>query len=80
MKSVEVKQTFAKNCFRKKCPTLVRISTSEKDTEYRSERKNIKFFSCNVCFVFKKIGNSQNILRKIHFHIKAIKAWTACLF
>ena len=46
-------------------------STIEKDAKYRSEAKNIKFFSYNVCFVFKKIGNSQNILRKIHFQYKS---------
>ena len=50
-------------------------STIEKDAKYRSETKNIQFFSYNVSFVFEKIGNSQNILRKSHFHIKVIKAW-----
>ena len=37
--------------------------------QYRSETKNIKFFWYNVCFIIKKNGNSQNILRKIHFQI-----------
>ena len=60
-------------CFRKKCLLLVRTSTTEKDTEYRSETKNIEFFWCNVCFIFQKIYNSQNILRKIHFYIKSLK-------
>ena len=49
-------------------------STIEKDAKYRSETKNIHFFSHNVHFVFQKIGKSHNILRKISFHIKAIKA------
>ena len=31
-------------CFRKKCPLPLSTSTTEKDTEYRSETKNIKFF------------------------------------
>ena len=42
-------------------------STIEKDAKYRSETKTIQFFSYNVYFVFQKIGNSQNILRKINF-------------
>ena len=46
-------------------------STIKKDAKYRSETKNIQFFSYNVYFVFQKIGNSQNILRKINFHMKA---------
>ena len=54
-------------------------STIEKDAKYRSETKNILFFSYNVYFVFQKIGNSQNMLRKISFHIKAIKARIVCL-
>ena len=37
------------------------------------------YFCYNVYFVFQKIGNSQNILRKFHFHIKAIKARIGCL-
>ena len=53
-------------------------STIEKDAKYRSETKNIQFFSYNIYFVFQKTGNSQNILRKINFHIKAIKARIAC--
>ena len=57
----------------------VEISTIEKDVKYRSETKNIQFFSYNVYFVFQKIGNSQNILRKNNFHIKAIKARIDCL-
>ena len=61
-------------------PFTGETSTTEKDTEYRSETKNIKFFLYNVCFIFKKNGNSQNILRKINFQIEAIKAWIACLF
>ena len=32
----------------------------------------------NLYFVFQKIGNSQNMLRKINFHIKAIKPRIAC--
>ena len=36
------------------------------------------FFSYNVYFVFKKIDISQNILRKINFHLKAIKGKIAC--
>ena len=55
-------------------------STIEKDAKYRSKTKNIQFFSYNVFFVFQKIGNSQNILRKINFHIKAIKARLPVLF
>ena len=51
----------------------------EKDAQYRSKTKNIQFFSYNVYFVFQNIGNSQNILRQINFHIKAIKASIACL-
>ena len=54
-------------------------STIEEDAKYRSKTKNIQFFSYNVYFVFQKIGNSQSILRKINFHIKAIKAKIACL-
>ena len=56
-------------------------STIDKDAKYRSETKNIKFFSHNVYFVFQKIGNSQNILRKIlrKININAIKARIACL-
>ena len=54
-------------------------STIEKGTKYRSETKNIKLFCYNVYFVFQKISNSQNILRKIPFHIRAIKARIACL-
>ena len=54
-------------------------STIKKDAKYRSETKNILIFSYNVYFLFQKIGNSQNILRKINFHIKAIKARIACL-
>ena len=54
-------------------------STIEKDAKYRSETKNIQFFSYNVYFVYQKIGNSQNMLRKINFHIKAIKVRIACL-
>ena len=50
--------------------------TGEKST---SETKNIHFFSYNVYFVIQKIGSSQNILRKINFHIKAMKARIACL-
>ena len=74
------KQIFAINLFQKKMPFTSGTSTTEKDTEYRSETKNITFFWWNVCFVSENIGNSQTILRKIHFHIKVIKAWTACLF
>ena len=36
------------------------------------------FFSYNVDFAFQKISNSQNILRKINFYIKTIKANSAC--
>ena len=54
-------------------------STIEKDAKYRSETRNIQFFSYIVYWVFQNIGNSQNILRKINFHIKAIKAGTASL-
>ena len=54
-------------------------STIEKDAKYRSETKNIQFFSYTVYFVFQNIGNSQNILRKIHFHLKANKARIICL-
>ena len=60
-------------CFSQKCHILVRTSTTAKDTEYRSEVKNIKFFWHNVCFTLKTISNRQNIWRKIHFHIKANK-------
>ena len=44
------------------------------------KQSNIKFFLYNLCFIFKKIGNSQNIWRNIHFQIKTIKVWIACLF
>ena len=54
-------------------------STIEKDAKYRNETKNLQFFSYNVYFVSQKIGNNQNILSKINFHIKAIKARIACL-
>ena len=54
-------------------------STVEKEAKYRSETKNIQFFSYNVYFVFQKIGSNQNILRKINFQIKAIKPRIACL-
>ena len=74
------KQTFAINLFWEKMSFTGKTSTIENDVKYRSETKNIQFFSYNVCFVFKKIGNSQNILSKIPFHIKAIKTWMVCLF
>ena len=55
-------------------------STIEKDAKYRSEAKNINFILLQMfIFVIQKFGNSQNILRKIHFHIKAIKARITCL-
>ena len=73
------KQTFAINLFQEKMSFPCETSTIKKDAKYRSETKNIQFFSYNVYFVFQKIGNSQNILRKINFHIKAIKARIACL-
>ena len=73
------KQTFAINLFQKKMSFTGETSTIEKDAKYTSETKNIHFFSYNVYFVFQKIGNSQNILKKINFHIKAMKARIACL-
>ena len=73
------KQTFAINLFQEKMSFTGETSTIEKDVKYRSETKNIQFFSYNVYFVFQKIGNSQNILRKINFQIKAIKARIVCL-
>ena len=54
-------------------------STIKKDAKPRSETKDIHCFSYNIYFVFQKIGNSQNILRKISFHIKAIEARIVCL-
>ena len=54
-------------------------SAIEKDAKYRSETKNVQFFNYNIYFIFQKIGNSKNILRKINFHIKAIKTRIACL-
>ena len=68
------KQTFAINLFSEKKFFTGETSTIEKDAKYRSKTKNIHFFSYNVYFIFQKIGNSQNILRKISFHTKAIKA------
>ena len=38
------KQTFAINLFQKKMPFTSGTSTTEKDTDYRSETKNITFF------------------------------------
>ena len=73
------KQTFTINLFQEKMSFTGETSTFEKDAKYRSETKNIQFFSHNVYFVFQKIGNSKNILRKINFHIKAIKARITCL-
>ena len=73
------KQTFAINLFQEKMSFTGETSTIEKDAKYRNETKNIQFFSYNVYFVSQKIGNSQNILSKINFHIKAIKARNACL-
>ena len=73
------KQTFAINLFQEKMSFTGEISTIEKDAMYRSETKNIQLFSYNDYFVFQKIGNSQNILRQVNFHIKAIKARIACL-
>ena len=73
------KQTFAINSFQEKMSFTCETATIVKDAKYRSETKNIQFFSYNVYFVFQKIGNSQNILRKINFHLKAIKARIACL-
>ena len=73
------KQTFAINLFQEKMPFTCETSTIEKDAKYRSETKNIQFFSYNVNFVFQKISNNGNILRKINLHIKAIKARIACL-
>ena len=73
------KQTFAINLFREKMPFTGETSTIEKDAKYRSKTKSIQFFSYNVYFAFQQIGNSQNILRKISFYIKAIKARIACL-
>ena len=77
--SLLTKQTFAINLFQEKKAFTGETSTIEKDVKYRSETKNIQLFSYNVYFVFQKIGNSQNILRKINFHIKAMKARIACL-
>ena len=77
--SRNTKQTFAINLFWEKMFFTGETSTIEKDAKYISETKNIHFFSYNVYFVFQKIGNSQNILRKISFHIKAIKARITCL-
>ena len=73
------KTTFAINLFQDKMSFTGETSTIEKDANYRSETKNIQFFSYNVYFVFKKIGSSKNILRTINLHIKAIKARIACL-
>ena len=64
-----IKTNFTINLFWEKNSFTGKTSIIEKDAKYRSETKNIQFFSYNVCFVFKKIGNSQNILRKILFHI-----------
>ena len=72
----ESKQIFAINLFQKEYPLLVRTSTIEKVVERRSETKNIKFFCYDVYFAFQQIDNGQQILRKIHFHMKAIKHWT----
>ena len=38
--------------------------------------------SVNTMFALhsKKIVNSQNILRKIHFHMKVIRTWIICLW
>ena len=44
------------------------------------KQSNIKLLWCNVCFIFKKFGKSQNIWRNIHFQIKTIKAGITCLF
>ena len=73
------KQTFPIDLFQEKMSFTCETSTIEKDAKYRSETKNIQFFSYNVNFVFQKISNNQNIFRKINFHIKAIKARIACL-
>ena len=54
-------------------------STIEKGAKYRSETKNMQFLSYNVYSVFQNIGNSQNMLMKINFHINVIKARIACL-
>ena len=61
-------------CFRKKCPLLVRYLQLKKMQSIEVKQRISNFFSYNVYFVFQKIGNSQNILRKINFYIKAIKA------
>ena len=73
------KQTFAIYLFQEKMSFTNETSSIEKNAKYRGETKNIHFFSYNVYFAFQKIGNNQNILRKIYFHIKAIKARIVCL-
>ena len=77
--NTKAKQTFAINLFQEKMSFTGETSTIEKDAKYRSETKNIQLFSYNDYFVFQKIGNSQNILRKINFHKKTIKARITCL-
>ena len=67
------KQTFAINLLQEKMSFTGETSTSEKDAKYRSETKEYSIFSYNDYFVFQKIGNSQNILRKINFHTKTSK-------
>ena len=57
-------------CFRKKCPLLVRHLLLKKMKSIEVKQRISKFL---VYFVSQKIGNSQNILRKFNFHIKAIK-------
>ena len=75
----KAKQIFTINLFQEKMSFTGETSAIEKDAKYRSETKNIHFFSYNVYFVFQKISNSQNILTKFNFHIKAIKAMITCL-
>ena len=67
-------------CFRKKCPLLVGHLQLKETQSIEVKQRISHSFDKMVFFVSENIGNSQNILKKIHFHIKVIKAWTACLF
>ena len=62
------KQTFAINLFQEKMSFTGETSTIDKDAKYRSETKNIHFFSYNVYFVFQKSKHIEKdkFLHKIH--------------
>ena len=53
------KQTFAINLFQEKMSFTGETSTIEKDAKYRSETKNIQFFSHNVYLVFQKQKHTE---------------------